>query len=393
MSVLRWTPAQYAEIAEHTTPRQQEVISSLVKHGTAGRAAKALGVSRDAIKQTLVRAKGTAARVDPSAHARGAPPGYMLKGASTLVNAKGETIVQWIKTTRDLDKAAAVLDAFRAMLEEDPLPAAKVSKAPKATHDDSMTVYPMGDPHLGMLAWAPETGQDFNIKIAESNLVAAVDHLVDLAPPTKEALIVDLGDFFHSDNNAGVTSRSGVSLDTDTRWAKILRVGLRTLWRCIDRAAEKHAHVKVICAVGNHDDHAALMLALALEQRYRNEPRVTIDTSPAKFHFVEFGKNLIGVTHGDTIKATDLPGVMAVDQKEAWGRTDHRMWLCGHVHHTSLKEYPGCTVETFRTLAARDAWHTAKGYRSGRSMVCDVLHREHGPTLRHQVGIEQVITK
>jgi hypothetical protein len=54
------------------------------------------------------------------------------------------------------------------------------------------------------------------------------------------------------------------------------------------------------------------------------------------------------------------------------------------------KELRGCTVESLRTLAARDAWHHAKGYRSGRSMNVDVYHRELGFRARHQVGVEEL---
>ena len=138
------------------------------------------------------------------------------------------------------------------------------------------------------------------------------------------------------------------------------------------------------------DDHSALMLALCLEHHFHNEPRVMIDTSPAKFHWYRFEKNLIGVTHGDTVKMPQLPGVMAVDRKEDWGETEHRYWYTGHVHHDSLKEYPGCIVETFRTLAPRDAWHAGQGYRSGQDMKLDIFHREDGRVNRHIVGIRQV---
>jgi hypothetical protein len=248
----------------------------------------------------------------------------------------------------------------------------------------------MGDPHIGMLSWRHETGDDFDLKIAERNLVAAVDRLVGLAPPSKRALIVNLGDFYHSDNKEGRTARSGNSLDVDSRWDKVLRVGIMAMVRCVDRALEKHECVRVINEIGNHDDHSSIMLGVCLSHHFRDNPRVEIDTSPARYHWYEFGLNLIGVTHGHGAKARDLPGVMAADRSEAWGRTKFRFWLCGHVHHESKKEYPGAIVETFRTLAARDAWHHGEGYRAGRNMVCDVYHRTRGRILRHEVGVEEL---
>ena len=47
-------------------------------------------------------------------------------------------------------------------------------------------------------------------------------------------------------------------------------------------------------------------------------------------------------------------------------------------------------VETFRTLAAKDHWHNSKGYRSGRDLVCDIWHKDHGKITRHIVGISQI---
>ena len=95
----------------------------------------------------------------------------------------------------------------------------------------------------------------------------------------------------------------------------------------------------------------------------------------------------IASTHGDQARPDQLPSVMAADRPEDWGLTKHRYWYVGHVHHKSVKEHPGCVVETFRTLAARDAWHDGKGYRAGRDMCLIVHHRQHGEVERHRCDI------
>lgn len=323
---------------------------------------------------------------DPDKHNAGAPPGYALRGVSTLRRNENGNL-QWIKTGRLQDDPAMFLDLFKAALKERPIARVTRTKSPRIDTKDLLAVYPMGDPHIGLLSWKPETGQNFDTTIAETRLVGAVDHLVEVAPACEQALIINLGDFFHADNSQGVTMRSGHVLDVDGRWARVLAVGLRIMHRCIDRALQKHKRVRVICEIGNHDDHSSIMMALALNERYRNEPRVEIDTSPAAFHWHEFGRVLIGTTHGNGPKLDKLGGIMAHDQAEAWGRTLHRYWYVGHFHHTRVMEQPGCTVEVFRTLASRDAWATASGYRSGQSMVCDVLHRDYGRDCRHEIGI------
>jgi hypothetical protein len=80
-----------------------------------------------------------------------------------------------------------------------------------------------------------------------------------------------------------------------------------------------------------------------------------------------------------------LPGVMAADRAQDWGETAWRYWLTGHVHHESKREFPGVTVETFNTLAAKDAYAANAGYRAARNMKCIVYHAEHGEVARHTV--------
>lgn len=324
---------------------------------------------------------------------KAAPDGFHVRAVSTLYGPDGEVKQQWVKTNKDdEDRLAALKEAVSRLAE--PFRAAADPVPQAGAHDsDLLCVIPLGDPHVGLYAWAAETGQDFNLEIAEANLVAAVDHLVDLAPAAEEGLLINLGDFFHADTPENRTSRSGHALDVDTRWSKVMGVGIRIMRRCIDRMVEKFGRVTVHNVIGNHDDCSAVMLGLCLANYYEREPRVHVDTSPGAFHWYRFGLNLIGDTHGHTAKPEKLPGVMSVDRARDWGETLYRRWYTGHVHHDSLKEFPGVTVETIGTLAPRDAWAAAAGFRSAQTLKLDVIHREFGLINRHTVGIQQLMTK
>jgi hypothetical protein len=151
----------------------------------------------------------------------------------------------------------------------------------------------------------------------------------------------------------------------------------------VETALAKHRTVTVFCEIGNHDDVGSLWLSHALAMYYEHNPRVTVETSPAKFHYYRFGKCLIGATHGDTGNPQRLQGVMAADRPEDWGATKHRVWLTGHIHTRTQVEFPGVMWETFRTLAPADAWARAAGYRSGRDMTSIVFHAEYGELGRH----------
>ena len=313
------------------------------------------------------------------------PDGFKAKGVSTYFNKEGKPTGQWVKAEIDNERMSEIIrEACEAMVEE--LPRAKPVKPGKNHLSHLMAVYPIGDAHIGMRAWAPETGQDWDLNIAERVQCGSMAALVDMAPPAEKAVIVNLGDWFHADNMEGVTSRSGHILDVDGRYAKMIRVGIKVMRQCIESALRKHATVRVLNVIGNHDDTGAIWLSIALSHIYAGEPRVEIDSSPSPFLYVEYGKVLIGAHHGHSCKPDRLPGVMASDMAQAWGRTEYRAWLIGHVHHQSVKEYAGVTVESFNTLAAKDAYAHWGGYRAQQNMKCIVYHAQYGEVARHVVN-------
>lgn len=355
--------------------------------GSSPRASIVEDIVEDARARQVARTSWDQHR-DPTA----VPLGYHVRGVSQLLDADGKPRLTWQKTAIDAGhQHQAMLDAFATM--SDRITPTKLVAPPKAADDDLLAVYPMGDPHIGLHAWADETlDSHFDLKLATSQLESAVDKLVSLAPPASTAIVLPLGDFFHADNMQNRTSRSGHALDVDGRYAKIAAAGVGCLVRVVDRAAQRHRRVIVRCEIGNHDDQSAIWLALCLAQRYLNNPRIEINTSPAKFWYHRFGSCLIGSTHGDTAKHAGLGEIMAADEPEAWGATRHRYWYVGHIHTRTVHERPGCEVETFRTMAPRDVYATAAGYRSGRDMRLDILHSKHGRVNRHIVGIDQVMT-
>jgi hypothetical protein len=70
---------------------------------------------------------------------------------------------------------------------------------------------------------------------------------------------------------------------------------------------EKHEHLTVINAAGNHDPDSTQWIQLALSLYFENEPRVTIVQDASAYHFYSFGNVLLGVTHGDGAKMEELP--------------------------------------------------------------------------------------
>jgi hypothetical protein len=390
-------PAKKAWASE----RQIEFLDAVNKHGSFRAAERALKTGNDVIRRSMraLEERCSMSGFSPAHDMTKVAPGpFKVKGTSSFYSVDpqtGEKVLrgQWVKTKLDDDLKEEAIRAFIEDLADSAKGLSKLVPAPDYVDDDLMTVYPMGDPHFGMYAAISETNESFDLAEADRVTRAAIDRLVAAAPPSKIGVFLELGDLFHSDNESNRTARSGNALDVSSRWSEVIQVALASMQYCIERMKAKHEKVIARFVKGNHDDHSSFAIAVALNLFYSNDPRVQIEVRPTPFWFMRFGRVLIGAAHGNTAKPADLPGIMMVDAKEHISATDHRYFFQGHVHHDSVKEYPGVKVETFRTLAATDAWHTSEGYRSGRDMKCIVLHKNFGEIERHTVGIAQIARK
>lgn len=401
--------------------RLLEAQAVLAKHSTVKAAAAELGVTSDALTNLFrrsgdksasyylgrvtvpeghrVRGNSTLQDADGNIDRRwikterdsGDPPKYPIPAGhevgSTLVDGQGEIRAQWLKPKPNAvdpelfwKAAEKHLESYRGI--------AGMMIPPEQTDDRLLALYPLGDPHIGMLAWGRETGgQDFDVRIAERDLYRVVDMVADRMPGARRAVLANVGDFFHAENDSQLTPASKNKLDCDDRWLKVTEIGFSLMRRMIDRLLQKHAELDVFNVPGNHDPQMARMLALFLRSVYEDEPRVQIADNASPYAYLQFGKNLLGFAHGDKAKLEALPAIMATDRPAMWGTTTHRLWVTGHVHHLVRKEFPGCVCESFRTLAPRDAWHNEQGYRSGQSMTAIALHEDYGEDMRVTVPL------
>lgn len=316
------------------------------------------------------------------------PAGHHLVSVSAMRGRQGESLVTWTRYEADKAKREELFwAACKAHVEEYRGEAPPVSVTDEPASPRLMSVYPLGDPHVGMLAWAREAGESFDLKIAERGLVHVIDRLATLAPLSERALIVDVGDFFHADGDLWKTPAHGNPLDGDGRMTKVAQVGFGIFRRLVDRLLLKHMHVEAIITPGNHDPHMSQMLALWLAAVYEREPRVTVHDSANPYTYVRHGQVLLGVTHGDGPAPAALPGIMATDRPQDWGETRWRHWLTGHIHHKTRHEFPGCTSESFNTLASRDAWHNKQGYRAEQYLQCITYDLDDGEINRATVPL------
>ena len=370
--------------------RQLEVLNAVEAHPGQKAAARALGISTRQVRNILEKVKIKAAAQGWSPKhdmTKTVPDGFHVKGVSSHYNEDGELTAQWVKSQKDIEEESlqVVEEALKERFAR-VKPLAKIAAPRKKLMKDILSVIVLSDAHLGLYAWGEETGQDWGLDVARRMIVGAVKYLVDAAPPSEEALIVNLGDYLHTDNLSNTTPKGGHHQDADARWPKVVAVGIDAFISCIDFALAKHRRVRVISKAGNHDMHAGIMMGIALRQAYRDNKRVIFDDTPSEvYSYLRFGNVLLGVTHGDRrVKPAELPLIMATDRSDDWGASKYRYWYTGHLHHQRKFEPTGgnCTVETFRIMSGRDAWHHGSGYRAGREMQSIILHREYGESGR-----------
>lgn len=224
------------------------------------------------------------------------------------------------------------------------------------------------DLHYGKLCWAPETGENYDSKIAEQRLMTAVvDAMDEVEPYNIDRILFAVGNDFFNVDNAKNTTHAGTPQSEDSRWQKTFLGGVNLLIQAIDYMRE-FAPVDVVVVQGNHDWERIFYAGVVLEARYANCDNVTIDNTPTARKYYRYGNSLIGMTHGDNEKQTDLPMIMAQECPQDWAETKYREFHVGHFHHNktrswiSDKDYIGVKVRTLRSLSGQDAWHTSKGY-------------------------------
>lgn len=282
---------------------------------------------------------------------------------------------------------ASALDEARRAMKAKPWNLTPPAR-PKKSAPGNLLVLAIMDPHFGKLCWGRETGwEDYDVNIARDCMRAAVRDLIEQASamPYKigQVLLPVGNDFFHVDSSLNMTTH-GTPQDVDGRRQRSYRAGREAVMEMV-AAVSQIAPVQISIVPGNHDEETMFALGDALEIVFENSRFITVDNSPRLTKYFEWHQCLIGLNHGRDIKPARLGGVMASEQREAWGRTKWREWLIGHWHTKGeavlapVSEELGVRVRTIPSLTPPDAWHTRKGYIGNvRAAECLVYHPEAG---------------
>lgn len=360
------------------TPTQREAIEAYERLGSYAAAARELGIDESSVRERIKRAQR---RLDPSVTKAMSEVGMEDAGILHSGWIKTENASLYFQVPREADSYA---EQAKEILQD--ITPAKPTQAPSFCAGDLLTVYPIADAHFGMMAWGKETGEDYDTAIATSRLQEWIGRAVASSPPSETAVILDVGDLTHADDQTNMTPRSGHVLDVDTRHFRTLEMTLCALVAGIDLALEKHKRVIVRILPGNHNIHAYLVILFALAERYREEPRVEVQKVPGEFFVMEWGRCLIAAHHGDKAKAERIVLYLADEHSEQWGRTRHRFLFTGHLHNHKSADIGGCTWEQLRAVTARDAYAASHAYVARAQLQAITYDKTHGEVQRVKVG-------
>jgi hypothetical protein len=379
-------------LRQFATIRQLEILDAVITHGSHGKAAKALGVCKGTVQRSIDGLRRRAANRGYSPQhdmTRTVPDGYMVKGVSTYYNAEGKPSGQWVKSSVDAKAQELMMrEAIEAMKEE--IPRLPPSEPPTSINHQLLNCYVITDYHLGMLSWKEETGDDWDIKIAEDLIVKWFRQAIAQSPNSKQAVFAQLSDFLHFDGMDAVTPASKHLLDVDTRFAKLVRSAIRVLRIVIDMLLSKHQQVHIIMADANHDPVSQIWLREWFSVLYENEPRITVDKSPNPYNAFEWGKTALFFHHGHKRKVANVSEVFASQFREIYGRTKYAYAHMGHLHHLDIKENSMMIVEQHRTLAPADAYAARGGWLSGRDAKVITYSTMYGEVSRISINSDML---
>lgn len=314
------------------------------------------------------------------------PENQVVGGYSTLVRFPDDDplgrVLEWVKTRRSVSEQLEAIGRICKSMAEDVPPVSAVKylgdKRPSKSHT---TVIPIGDPHVGLMTWSKEVGEDWDVNISMRVFKNVFTRLLEQCPNTEECILVNTGDFFHADNIEGQTSRSRHKLDLDGRHGKWLDAGGALLLMFVDMCLKKYKKVTFVNVPGNHDDILGRFLGTLVPLVYRNEKRLTVLKGDSPRQYLQRGLVGIGFAHSHLCKMKQLPQAFAMDAPKIWGETRMRIFVTGHVHHDQellYKDNNGCIVTSAGIIPPADAYAHGAGYSAQRTIQAIIIDAENG---------------
>lgn len=380
----------------------------------ATRAAEALGMPREKFRNRLDRAKieglhlsdGARHVVDRARLGYGEAKGGWIHDYDDDGKKIGTT--RW--AVEDVNTTESVAETLRAALTEiQPGVYTGVSAAP--SEPGALLVLDLADVHIGKLSVVSETGYSYSREAAVERLLRGTQALLDKASGhgIARVLFVLGNDILHVDGAKKQTT-SGTPQDTHGSIHEMYRDAQAAYIAAIEQCAERY-HVDLMYCPSNHDWLMGWALANTVGVWFRDHPNVhSTEYALSERHrkYYRYEQNLIGLTHGDGAKESDLYALMMTEARSHVSESMFRYWYLHHYHHKIRKaqgvrphdrekDHIGLTVvksgitsqagdnvliEYVRSPSPPDSWHDRNGYVNRQAVECFVHDPHEGQSAR-----------
>lgn len=253
---------------------------------------------------------------------------------------------------------------------------------PKLTDANLLVINP-ADIHIGKLASEFETNDPHNNDLIIKRVKDGIGGILEKSKGFKvdKILFVIGNDILHVDN-AKRTTTSGTPQDTEGMWFDNFLLAQRLYIEVIEILMQI-APIHIQFDSSNHDYTNGFFLAQTINAWFRNCKNITFNVGIQHRKYFQYGKNIIGTTHGDGAKETDLPLLMAQEASEFWHASKHRYIYISHIHHKKSKDYGSVCIESFRSPSGTDSWHHRNGYQHAPKAIEAFIHdKEQGQIAR-----------
>lgn len=311
----------------------------------------------------------------------------------------------------DAETQESIADTLRQNLQT--ITPGDYSSVSKVLHQpsDCLLVMDMADVHIGKLSVKSETGYSYSRDAAVDRMMRGVQALLQKAKghSVSRILFVLGNDILHVDNTKSQTT-NGTPQDTHGSIHEMYRDAQSAYIAAIECCAAE-CTVDLIFCPSNHDKILGWALANSIGVWFKDHPNVnsneyTLSERHRKYYRYE--SNLIGLSHGDGARESDLYPLMMTEARSHVSEAPFRYWYLHHLHHKIRKasgvmshdrekDHIGLTViksgipsqigdnvqiEYVRSPSPPDSWHDKNGYTSRQAVECFIHDPHEGQNAR-----------
>lgn len=350
-------------VARLSADEAQKRWDALDQYPTIWQAAEALGMAAS----TLVNWQRNNKRPDPAIVESMAAVGTNLTPVLAWAKTKSEDGTSYsvlLKPEQPGPESAAerLVEIFAG------IPAAPPIIRSEKTPDGKTALLAQTDVHIGAVISADHGGKEYSPDIAMERMRDGFAAHHAAMPPRETTIILDNGDLTHSNDDRDVTFKSEHRLKVSGSYQSNLILAVTAKAWQIDLALQTSDRVIYRSNRGNHDPSTPAGVFAALSQRYRNEPRVTIDGSERKTWVYQRGHLFLSAHHGDGIKPEKLCAHLPTNFPAEFGASRHWYFITGHLHEAKQATFGGIHWFQLPSICPMDQNSSDMGYSDNSAM-------------------------